>query len=621
VGHCGVRGRHGGATPTGFFNMRDFFKNVLATFVGLGLFVTLGIGGLAALVAVITASSGDSAPKVAERSVLTLDLSQPITDANPAASAREVIGSALGGGSRENSIALRSVLESLEQAATDKRIVGLYLSGSVQGTGFATLREVRMALQKFRNSGKPIYAYDGVSWQEKDYYLASVATQILLHPTGLLEINGLGIQTPFFAGALQKYGVGVQVLRVGKYKSAVEPYLLSGNSPENKEQTQKWLSDLWKEFLTSSAKSRKLTPQTIQAIADKEGLLLSGAAKSAGLVDKVVHEDEVVAELQKLTGEDKDTQSFRQINLSDYSQTLNISAKSSSNHIAVVYAEGDIVSGQGGAQSIGGDSLAELMRELRNNRNVKAIVLRVNSPGGSATASEQIAREVFLTNREKPVIVSMGNLAASGGYQISSYATRIFASPNTITGSIGVFGVLPNFQKIANDNGITWDGVKTGRFADSDTISRPKTAEELAIGQKVVNQIYDEFLTIVSSSRSIAKPKVNEIAQGRVWSGVEAKKIGLVDELGGIEDAIQSAAKQAKLGTNWELEEFPKPSSFEVKWLGQLFNSYFPQPENKTPTDPLTAEIQRFQEDFATLKAMNDPLGAYSRLPFTPKVD
>jgi protease IV len=600
--------------------MRDFFKNVLATFVGLFLFLTLGIAGLTAFLVAIAANSRTPEPTVQARSVLTLDLSRPIADASPEASAREVIGSALGGSRRENSIALRSVLESLEQAAKDDRIVGLYLEGSVQSTGFATLREVRQALQKFRDAGKPIYAYDGVSWQEKDYYLASVATQILQHPTGLLEINGLGFQTPFFAGALQKYGVGVQVLRVGKYKSAVEPYLLSGNSPENKEQTQKWLTDLWNEFLTTSSKSRKLTPQKLQAIADKDGLLLSSAAKSAGLVDKVAYEDEVIAELQKLTGEDKETHSFRQIDLSEYAQTLQDNQKSSPNRIAVIYAEGDIVSGQGGSESIGGDRLAKMIRDLRNDSDVKAIVLRVNSPGGSATASEQIAREVFLTNREKPVIASMGNLAASGGYQISSYATQIFASPNTITGSIGVFGVLPNFQKIANDNGITWDGVKTGKFADSDTISRPKTAEELAIGQKVVNQIYDDFLNIVSKSRSIAKPKVNEIAQGRVWSGVEAQKIGLVDELGGIEAAIQAAAKQAKLGDDWELEEYPKSSSFEVKLLGQLFKSYFPQPENNAPIDPLTAEIQRFQQDFATLKAMNDPLGAYSRLPFTPDV-
>jgi protease IV len=600
--------------------MRDFFKNVLATFVGLFLFLTLGIAGLTAFLVAIAASSRDTEPTVQASSVLTLDLSQPITDSSPTATAREVIGSALSGAGESGAIPLRSVLESLEQAAKDDRIVGLYLEGSVQGTGFATLREVRQALEKFRASGKPIYAYDAVSWQEKDYYLTSVANTIMLHPTGLLEINGLGFQTPFFAKALQKYGIGVQVLRVGKYKSAVEPYLLSGNSPENRQQTQKWLTDLWNEFLTTSSKSRKLTPQKIQAIADQQGILLSAQAKSSGLIDKIAHEDEVVAELQKLTGEDKDTHSFRQIALAEYAQTLTDDRRSA-NRIAVVYAEGDIVSGQGGSSDIGGDRFAKIMRDLRNDGDVKAIVLRVNSPGGSATASELITREVFLTNREKPVIVSMGDLAASGGYQISAHATQIYASPNTLTGSIGVYGVLPNFQKIANDNGITWDGVKTGRFADSDTISRPKTAEEMAIGQRVVNQIYDEFLNIVAESRSIAKPKVNEIAQGRVWSGAEAKKIGLVDELGGLEDAIQAAAKQAKLGDDWELEEYPRSGSFEAKLLGQLFSSYFAAPEASAPVDPLTAEIQNFQEDFATLKAMNDPRGVYSRLPFTPRID
>jgi protease IV len=604
--------------------MRDFLKNVLATFIGLFLFTTIGILGLTAFIAAIASQAGnDDKPTVADKSILTFDLSQPINDANPAASAREVLGSAIGGGNpRGEAIALRAVTESLEQAAKDKHIVGLYLTGSVQGTGFATLREVRQALQKFRDSGKPIYAYDATSWQEKDYYLTSLATSIALHPTGLLEINGLGFQTPFFAEALQKYGVGVQVLRVGKYKAAVEPYLLNSSSPENREQTQKWLSDLWNEFLTASAQSRKISPQKIQAIANQDGLLLSTQAKSQGLIDKVAHEDEVIADLQKLTGEDPDTHSFRQISLSSYTQTLD-SDRSSTNRIAVLYADGEIVSGRGSLSTIGGEAVAELIRDLRNDSDIKAIVLRINSPGGSATASEQITREVFLTNREKPVIVSMGDYAASGGYQIAANATQIFASPNTITGSIGVYGVLPNFQAIANKNGLTWDTFKTGKFADSETIARPKTAEELAIGQRVVNQIYDEFLNIVSKGRDLPKAKVNEIAQGRVWSGLEAQKIGLVDKLGGLEDAIRAAAQQAKLGDDWELDEYPRAKlSFEAKLLGQLFKSTLSDSSTQSsPIDPLTAEIQNFQADFATLKAMNDPRGIYSRLPFTPRIE
>jgi protease-4 len=532
-----------------------------------------------------------------------------------------VIGAALSGSSTgDGAIALRAVLQSLEQGAKDPRIVGLYLKGNMgAGSGFATLREVRQGLEKFRASGKPIYAYDGETWRERDYYLTSVANHIWLHPTGLLEVNGIGFQTPFFAGALQKYGVGIQVLRVGKYKSAVEPYIRNGSSPEDQEQTRKWLMDLWNEFLNTTAKSRKLTPQKLQAIADSQGLLLADQAKTAGLVDRVAHEDELDAELKKLTGEEADEESFRQISLESYAQTAEAElARSSQNRIAVVYAQGSIISGDGGTESIGGDGLASLLRELRNDESVKAIVLRVNSPGGGATASEMIAREVYLTNKVKPVVASMGNFAASGGYQISAYATRIFASPTTLTGSIGVFGVLPNFQTIANNNGITWDGVKTGRFADIQTISRPKTPEEMAIGQKVVDRIYDEFLTIVSTSRELDKTKVAEIAQGRVWSGLAAKQIGLVDELGGLEDAIANAAKEAKLGDDWELEEYPRRRSLEARLVRRLFQS---QVEHQTATDPLTAELQNFKEDFESLKQLDDPRGVYSRLPFVPRIE
>jgi protease IV len=244
---------------------------------------------------------------------------------------------------------------------------------------------------------------------------------------------------------------------------------------------------------------------------------------------------------------------------------------------------------------------------------VKAVVLRVNSPGGSATASEIIQREAILTNKVKPVIVSMGNVAASGGYWISTYASQIFAEPTTITGSIGVFGRILNVQQLANRNGITWDVVKTGRFADAQTISRPKTPQELAIIQASVDRIYDQFLTKVSDSRKLQKSKVAEIAQGRVWSGIQAKQLGLVDELGGLQDAIRAAADRAKLGEDWQIEEFPKPRSFEERLLESLIGSSV---EESTATDPLTNEMKKFQTQFETLKSMNDPKDVYLRLPF-----
>ncbi|WAL61871.1 signal peptide peptidase SppA [Thermocoleostomius sinensis] len=602
--------------------MRDFLKSIFATIIGLGLFTAVGVGGLLMLLVAIATSTQEMGPRVEKNSILTLDLSQEITDTNPSSDPSGVITAVVSGGSLNRPIALRSVLQSIEQAAEDDRIAGLYVYGNTAtsgGSGLATLREVRQALQTFRDRGKPIYAYSDEAWRERDYYLASVADTIFQHPSSVLELNGLNLENIFFAEALQKYGIGVQALRVGKYKSAIEPFTRNDSSPEEREQTQKLLNDLWNEFLITTSKSRDIPTQQLQTIANQQAILLSDQAQSAGLVDEIAYRDEVVTELHKLTGEDETADSFRQINLSEYASAVDREQGSSNNQIAVVYAEGNIVDGSGASRSIGGDSLAETLRDVRQDETVKAVVLRVNSPGGSAIASEQITREVLLTTKEKPVIVSMGNYAASGGYQIATHANRIFASPNTITGSIGVFGLLPNFQDIANRNGITWDNVKTGQFADIETVSRPKTPEELAIVQRVVDQVYDKFLTIVAESRNLPREKVNEIAQGRVWSGAEAQKIGLVDELGGLDDAIQAAATEANLEDDWQLVEYPAGSVF---WFEGLFQNYLkPYLASSTTLDPLTLEFQKLQDDLEDLRSMNDPLGVYMRLPFNPRID
>jgi protease-4 len=285
----------------------------------------------------------------------------------------------------------------------------------------------------------------------------------------------------------------------------------------------------------------------------------------------------------------------------------------------MVYAQGEIVNGQGSGQQVGGQSFARQLRQVRQDEDVKAVVLRINSPGGSATASEEILREVRLTSQKKPVIVSMGDYAASGGYWIATGANHIFAEANTITGSIGVFGLQFNVQKLASDYGITWDVVKTGRYADSATISRPKTPQELAIAQKSVNQIYNQFLNKVAQSRKLPVQKVAQIAQGRVWSGQDAKKLGLVDEIGGIDDAIEYAAKQANLRDDWEVEEYPKVRSLEKRILEKLTSDESAQ-ERKL-ADPLTAEFLKIQADLAILKSMNDPRGVYVRLPFNWRID
>lgn len=600
--------------------MRDFLKYTLASLTGLVLFCSLGVGGL--LFLLISAAATDSGPQVKDKSVLTLDLSANITDSKPASTTGQAIGDILSS-SGDSSISLQTVLKAIDGAAKDKRIVGLYLYGNLDasssGSGLATLREVREALIRFRAAGKQIIAYD-TTWNERDYYLGSVANTIILNPIGSVTMNGFSSEPTFFSGALQKYGVEVQVTRVGKYKAAVEPFLLNKQSPASREQTAKLLSDLWQEFKTTVGKDRKVTPQTLQAIADSQGSLLAEEALKNRLVDKIAYFDEVVADLKKLTESKADDKTFKQMSLPTYARVVeNDETTNSSNKVAVVYAEGDIVDGIGSPREVGGDRLARQLRELRLNDNVKAVVLRVNTPGGSVTASEVIQREVVLLKKVKPIVVSMGDMAASGGYWISTYADRIYAEPNTITGSIGVFGLLPNVQKLANSQGITWDVVKTARFADSETITRPKSAAELAMHQRAVDSIYDRFLDKVAESRKLPKPKVATLAQGRVWSGSTAKQLGLVDDIGGLNSAIQDAAKRAKLSDDWELEEYPKTQTFEEQLLKALLGDSTAKAQ--TPTDPITAEFLKFQKDLAALRSLNDPLGIYVRLPVNFRID
>lgn len=612
--------------------MRNFLKQTFASLVGslLGLFIFCGLGTTGLLLLLFAAaSSKDTGPIVKDKSVLVFDLSTNITDGEPSSS--EFFENVLSAEDNKR-ISLRTVLETLEKARRDKRIVGIYLDASraTEGrvAGFATLKEVRQALEKFRASGKKIVAY-GMDWGEKEYYLSSVADNIVVNPLGAIEVNGFSTQPLFLAGAFQKYGVGVQVVRVGKFKGAVEPYLLTKLSPENRAQTQELLNDVWGEWRATVGASRKMKPQQLQAIADRQALLLADEAKSNRLVDKVAHFDQVVADLKQLTNSDKEDKTFRQISLREYAgvpgQSLGVE-RDSKNKIAVVYAEGEIVDGLGEDGDVGGDRFAKIFRRLRQDKNVKAVVLRINSPGGSVTGSEVIQREVRLTDQEKPVVVSMGDIAASGGYWIATDSKRIFAEPNTITGSIGVFGVLINAQKLANNNGITWDSVKTARYADNQTVARPKSPEELALYQRSVNRVYSLFLNKVAQGRKLPQQKVAEIAQGRVWSGAAAKQIGLVDEIGGLDAAIKYAAQTANLGENWELQEYPKGGgTLRERLFGRVTEEVrtalgVDEAQLKAP-DALMAEFQKLQQELAILQKMNDPQGMYARLPFNLRIE
>ena len=603
--------------------MRDFLKFFLASALGtfaslVALIVLLGLGAGSLIVFLLATASVETEPEMEDKSILMFDLSIDILDSVPPSGAGIVLEETLVGASNR-AISLREALDSLEQAAADDNIVGLYMHGNT-GEGFATLKELREALEKFKQSGKPIIAYEMI-WSERDYYLTSVADTLALNASGIIEFNGFSAETQFLAGALQKYGIGVQVLRAGRYKSAVEPFIRTESSPEDREQTQALLADLWQELLTIAAESRELTPQELQQLADEGGLLMAQDALEAGLVDQVSYFDKVLTELQDLTEtEAEEGDAFPQISLSAYSRLVNQRSASDlkGDTIAIVYADGEIVSGEGSPGIIGSDTLTKALRKVRLDDSVKAVVLRVNSPGGGASASEVISREVELTSEAKPVVVSMGDFAASGGYMISTRADKIFASPGSITGSIGVFGLLLNLKQVANDNGVTWDVVKTAKFADISTISRPQTTAELKLQQAVVDDLYERFITMVAESRQISRDEVDDIAQGRVWTGIDAKQIGLVDELGGLNAAIAAAAEQAEL-EQWRIEEYPKPRTLEE----QIFENLFGQLISRLPmgTDPLTQEFRKLQAELAVIQLLSDPRGLYTRLPFTTEIE
>ncbi len=609
--------------------MRDFLKytfaSILGTIVGLGVLGVLSFGGLLILVGTIANSSKDTGPKIENSSMLVFDLSMNITDSQPISTTAEALSRTLSDDSDPSSMTLRGVLETIDAAREDNRILGIYLhsSSGSSSNGFATLREVREALERFRESGKTIIAYDQ-DWSEGEYYLASVAEQILLNPLGMIEMNGLSSETTFLAGGLQKYGVGVQVTRVGKYKSAVEPFVLTQSSAESRQQTEKLLTDIWSEFVATVDRNPNITAQQVQQVVNTKGMLMATEAEQQGFVTRLAYFDEVVAELKELTGNVEEDRTFRQVNLSGYAEVRDNQKSDkvrSASQIALVYADGEIVNGEGSSTQVGGDRLAQQLRQLRRDDDVKAVVLRVNSPGGSATASEVIQREVQLIAESKPIVISMGNVAASGGYWISSYGSKIFAQPNTITGSIGVFGMLFNVQTLANNQGITWDVVKTGPYADIETVTRPKTAQELAIVQQMVDRIYERFLTLIVESRNLPQQKVSEIAQGRVWSGQEAKQLGLVDEIGGLKEAIAAAAELAELGDAWKVEEYPQNRTFEQilieRLLGSRIKAWVPTPE----PDPLTTQLQQVYEEVSILKGLNDPFHAYTRMPFTFRIN
>lgn len=603
--------------------MKSFFASFIGTLLALFAFaatsVLLVIGGFA-----IIASSGHQTPPAAIESasylVINLDGTN-LTDTPPAYEANGL--DSLFGGDSPVSTSLRLATAGLRAAAEDSRIKGVFLTGMYwpdgYGTGFAALAEFRAALVRFKAGGKPVKAYfDELGTAE--LYLASAADEIALNPFGLVVLPGLASEPMFYGAAFDKWGIGVQVTRSGKYKGAVEPFIREDLSPENREQLTVLLGDLWSVIRDEIATSRGLAPTQLQSLVDAEGLIPPEVALNAGLVTSVAYRDEVIDILRDDTGVEAG-ELFRQVAFAEYLKQLPIVGSYSAGTIAIVYAEGEIVDGEGQTGEIGGASYARELRALREDDSISAVVLRVNSPGGSASASEEMLRELRLLRELKPVVVSMGSYAASGGYWISSFGDRIFAEAATITGSIGVFGVQFDIQKLGRNVGLTWDRVSTGDKAGLFSSSRPKSAGELAVFQRLVDHTYDEFLLRVSEGRGLEKAGVHAIAQGRVWSGSQALAIGLVDEIGGLDAAIAHASKLAKLEGDPELYEFPSTRPFS-EVLADLFNT------SSSPESFFSARLQgpfglaarQVESQLRSLSSFNDPRGIYVRLPLDLRV-
>lgn len=545
--------------------MKEFFKFVFASMLGfiLSIFVMV-ILVVVLIIGIVSTASDEAKVSVDKNSILHLRLDYPVTERT---SMNPLENIDVFGFETEKNIGLNDILASIRAAKTDENIKGIYLDVANIQSGFATIEEIRNALIDFKKSGKFIIAYSEV-YTKGAYYLASVADKVYLNPEGIIDFIGFSSEITFFKGALDKLGIEAQVIKVGTYKSAVEPFILDKMSDANRKQVTSFLGSMYEHYLQKIGESRRISRDSLFTIADNALVRSAKDAVKYRLADGLKYKDEILSDLKNLSGiaQKKDLNS---VSIADYASVAHDKkTERSANRIALIYAVGEIMSGQGDDTYIGSEGISQAIRKARLDDKIKAVVFRVNSPGGSALASDVIWREVELTKKVKPIIVSMGDVAASGGYYIACAADSIFAQPNTITGSIGIFSVIPNMQKFFNNKlGITFDGVKTGKFADI-SITRPLREDEKMIIQTETNQIYANFTQKVANGRGKTAAFIDSIGQGRVWTGDEAIKIGLVDRLGNINDAINSAAKKAKI-KEYKIVEYPA----QKDPLKELFDS------------------------------------------------
>ncbi|NIJ53375.1 signal peptide peptidase SppA [Dyadobacter arcticus] len=560
--------------------MLQFFKYVLATFVGIILFLFLSIFILAGIGAMF---SKDEEVVLDDKSVLRLDLNKPIQEVGIENPFSDFNGIFDGG---EDVVGLKDIVEALKNAQIDNKIKGIYLKTEGPQAGWATLEEIRNQLLEFRKSGKFIVTY-GESFSEKGYYIASVSDKIYLNPAGGLEWNGLSAEYSFFKGTFDKLEIKPLVFRVGEFKSAIEMFSRQDMSEASKKQSIELIGAINSNFLKNISLSRKIPVGDLKSYADSLAVENPKSALRYKFVTNLGYQDELDTYLKKeLKVEEK--KSIAYVGVDKYLKGgSKVKEGDFNTRVAVLVAEGEITSGDGGDDNIGSEKFVKELKEIRENDKIKAVVIRINSPGGSALASDVMWREIQITAKKKPVIASMSDVAASGGYYMAMGCDTIVAQPNTITGSIGIFGLIFNVTDFMNNKlGVTFDGVGTSPHADWPTATREMTEFEKSMIQKSVNEGYDTFTKKAAEGRKMSVEKIRSLAQGRVWSGVEAKENGLVDVLGGVDDAVKIAAKAAKL----------KEGDYRVRYY----------PEKKKPFEEILTKVMGDEEEKASTKALGE---------------
>jgi len=584
--------------------MKDFLKYTLATITGIILasilFFFVMLGALSAIIA-----SGDKPVSVSENSVLILKAGISTPDRgneNPLAGFDflDMTLTPVPG--------LNEILKNIEKASSDTKIKGILIENGLFPSGWATTSEIRSALAKFRESGKFVISYSDYVLTQECYYLSTAADKIYINPESMVDFKGLSSEVMFYKKALEKIGVEVQVVRHGKFKGAVEPFILDRLSEENKAQIKDYAGSIWKSVLEDISASRGITTSELNRIADNLDGNIASKALQSKLVDALMYRDELNDTLKSLAGIGLDKE-LNTISMSKYSKVPDhnktIDVK---NRIAVIYASGTIVTGKGNETNIGGNYYADVIRKERKDTSVKAIVLRVNSPGGNAIASDIMWRELELAAKVKPVVVSMGNYAASGGYYISAPATKIYANATTISGSIGVFGLIPNVGKLMEQKlGLSTEFVNTNENSEFPSVYRPLNNYEQEIMQRSIENVYNGFVGKVATGRDMSPQSVDSIGQGRVWSGTSAIRIGLVDELGGLKDAIKGAAELAGINT-WSIRELPVIEDPFMKLLSQL--------SGEVKMNMLKKELGESVKYYNMVQEIRDLSGIQARLPY-----